>query len=100
MPSCSSDDPVTSTSTSTTPSKSKQQMATTKKKKNRCAVESCNKKLSLSQISIGKCKCENVFCSSHRNPEDHNCTYDFKMEGKKRLEIDNPKVEHQKIDKI
>ena len=25
------------------------------------------------------CKCENYFCLKHTHPEQHNCTFDFKL---------------------
>lgn len=51
----------------------------------RCYI--CKKKLGLMPF---KCKCEQEFCSLHRAPEDHACTYDFKKEGKMLLEKLNP----------
>mmetsp|Transcript_37571 Transcript_37571/g.117412 ORF Transcript_37571/g.117412 Transcript_37571/m.117412 type:complete len:284 (-) Transcript_37571:951-1802(-) len=44
-----------------------------KKKKNRCGV--CDKKVGLAGI---KCRCDLFFCSVHRYPECHNCTFDYK----------------------
>ena len=44
-----------------------------KKRKNRCGV--CRKKLMLTAIM---CRCEKKFCSQHRYPSDHNCTFDYK----------------------
>lgn len=64
--------------------------------KQRCAK--CNKKLGV--IMIMKCHCERVFCAQHRYAETHNCTYDYKMEGKKILQRDNPLVVGQKLPKI
>jgi len=48
--------------------------------KSRCYK--CNKKIGLTGI---KCKCNLYFCSKHRYAEEHNCSYDYKDEGKKRL---------------
>jgi hypothetical protein len=59
----------------------------------RCVV--CNKKLGLIPF---KCKCEEIFCSTHRAPEDHKCTYDFKTEGKAWLEKNNKVCITQKLD--
>ena len=42
-----------------------------KKKKNRCFT--CKKKVGLLGI---KCRCENLFCTTHRQPEDHACEFD------------------------
>jgi predicted nucleic acid binding AN1-type Zn finger protein len=47
-----------------------------------CAQEGCEKKLALTSI---QCKCEKKFCNTHRYPEDHACTFDFKSDGKKEL---------------
>jgi hypothetical protein len=45
------------------------------KKSSRCHV--CSKKLDLATRST-PCKCEHIFCSEHRQAEEHNCTFDFK----------------------
>mmetsp|Transcript_19152 Transcript_19152/g.28251 ORF Transcript_19152/g.28251 Transcript_19152/m.28251 type:complete len:166 (-) Transcript_19152:162-659(-) len=39
----------------------------------KCPV--CNKKVSLTSI---ECKCKQSFCSNHRYPEQHNCTFDYR----------------------
>lgn len=59
--------------------------------KPRCAQ--CNKKVLL----IIKCHCEKVFCSKHRHAEEHNCTYDFKTEGQKKLAEQNQPVVASKL---
>ena len=64
-------------------------------KKKRCPV--CNKKLKLVNF---KCKCDKIFCALHRMPEQHNCLYDFKTEGRDRIRKDNPRVVAEKIRKI
>lgn len=46
------------------------------KNRRRCFV--CNCRLDLAIREIGKCKCDYVFCSLHRLPEQHNCTFDHK----------------------
>jgi predicted nucleic acid binding AN1-type Zn finger protein len=58
----------------------------------------CPAKLKLTDFACGKCK--NRFCMSHRLPEAHACTFDFKEEGKKLLEARNPVVTGSKLDKI
>lgn len=40
----------------------------------RCLV--CSKKLGLTGL---ECKCGMMFCTAHRMPDSHNCTYDFKV---------------------
>ncbi|XP_049284286.1 uncharacterized protein LOC125764276 [Anopheles funestus] len=67
-----------------------------KSKKLRCAQ--CNKKLGV--IMIMKCHCEKIFCAQHRYAEAHNCSYDFKVEGRKVLEKNNPLVVADKLPKI
>ena len=47
-----------------------------------------------------KCKCGFTYCKSHRLPEDHECTYDFKQEGAKKLAKENPAIIASKISKI
>jgi hypothetical protein len=64
---------------------------------NRCSHSDCKKKLLLSDPA---CKCNVRFCMPHRMPESHNCTYDFKAEGRVKLEKDNPIVKAQMFEKI
>lgn len=66
------------------------------KKKARCLA--CNKRLNITNIY--NCRCGNVFCSQHRYPEVHHCSYDYKLNGRKLLEQQNPLVTADKIDKI
>jgi len=67
----------------------------TAKKKNRCTC--CNKKLGLVLFT---CRCGDNFCAEHRMSENHNCTYDYQNENKKRLELQLIKVAGEKISKI
>jgi len=70
-----------------------------KKKKERCGYGPCNKKLKFLDCSL-KCSCDMSFCTIHRLPENHECTYDFKSRGKKILENKLPKVSSEKVVKI
>ena len=45
------------------------------KKKNRCAHIKCNGKLKLSDM---KCRCHKIYCSKHRLPETHLCSWNPK----------------------
>ena len=63
--------------------------------KKRCF--SCNKKVGLLGI---ECKCTFVFCNGHRLPEDHECEFNHKEKGQKKLETEMVKVEFQKIQGI
>lgn len=58
----------------------------------------CKKKLSI--LSPFKCKCGNNFCSLHRYSDKHECTFDFKSEGRKQLVKENPKVSLDKCMKL
>lgn len=44
---------------------------------NKCHLSDCKSKLKLSDLS---CKCSQRFCSKHRLPETHSCSYDFKKD--------------------
>jgi len=47
---------------------------------NRC--EECKKKVGILGL---QCKCNKLFCVSHLQAELHNCSYDYKKEGKENL---------------
>lgn len=70
-------------------------LATEVKTKNRCGH--CPKKLTLTDTM---CKCSQRFCMAHRHPELHSCTFDFKAEGQKILEANNPKTIASKLNKL
>ena len=48
--------------------------ASTEPNKTRC--KSCNKKLALTAFN---CRCGDYYCSKHRHAEEHNCSYDYKI---------------------
>ena len=45
-------------------------------------------------------RCGSSFCSEHRYPEAHACAYDYKAEGKRLIERNNPLVTAPKLPKI
>lgn len=49
--------------------------------KTRCAI--CKIKLDTVSITIGKCRCDMIYCSRHRHPEQHQCNKleEFKING-------------------
>ncbi|XP_039117424.1 zinc finger A20 and AN1 domain-containing stress-associated protein 1-like [Dioscorea cayenensis subsp. rotundata] len=59
--------------------------------------ESCKKKIGLTGFS---CKCGGEFCSSHRLPETHHCSIDFKGSGKNSIAKNNPVVKADKVHRI
>ncbi len=68
-----------------------------KKKKNICALNGCQNKLSIISFS---CKCQKKFCSVHRLPEDHSCTFDYQTHGKCIIAKKNPQILNAKITHI
>ncbi|OVA03582.1 zinc finger protein [Macleaya cordata] len=62
---------------------------------NRCST--CRKRVGLTGF---RCKCGITFCSSHRYPEQHGCTFDFKAVGREAIAKANPIVKAEKLDKI
>ncbi|EDO38424.1 predicted protein, partial [Nematostella vectensis] len=66
------------------------------KKKTRCF--SCGKKTGLA--TTYQCRCGNSFCATHRYAEVHSCTYDYKSEGRKIIEQNNPVIAAPKLPKI
>ncbi|KAK7111772.1 hypothetical protein V1264_011349 [Littorina saxatilis] len=67
-----------------------------KKATKRCYV--CGKKTGLA--TSYQCRCGNNFCATHRYAESHDCTFDYKSEGRKLLEQSNPVVSAPKLPKI
>lgn len=59
--------------------------------------QACNKKLGLFEY---KCKCGKKFCISHLQAEFHQCTFDYKLEGKEKLRKENEIVIAQKLEKL
>lgn len=62
---------------------------------NRCAV--CRKRVGLTGF---KCRCGVTFCGSHRYPEHHGCTFDYKSMGRVAIAMANPLVKGEKLHKI
>ena len=63
-----------------------------------CAKEGCKRNIPLIEW---KCRCEKKFCTKHRLPEKHNCTYDFKMSEEEQKKKSNElKCKSQQMDII
>ena len=61
--------------------------------------ENCNKKIS--GLIIYKCKCNYIkLCNNCKFPENHNCNYDYKLEHKNKLIIQNPLILPKKVESI
>jgi len=67
------------------------------KSKNRCNYSTCKIKLGLIPF---ECRCSMNFCTEHRLPESHQCSFDYKTFGKLLIEKNNQKVIGEKIHKI
>ncbi|XP_022659522.1 zinc finger AN1 domain-containing stress-associated protein 15-like [Varroa jacobsoni] len=61
----------------------------------RCPV--CKGKLKLVSFT---CRCGSEFCQRHRNPEDHDCDFDYRDLGKQELMKNNPIIRPKKITKL
>ncbi|XP_010542567.1 PREDICTED: zinc finger A20 and AN1 domain-containing stress-associated protein 3-like [Tarenaya hassleriana] len=62
---------------------------------NRCST--CRRRVGLTGF---KCRCGFVYCGSHRYPEQHHCSFDFKGMGKEQIAKANPIVKAEKLEKI
>ena len=66
-----------------------------KNKTNRCFE--CNKRLGLFAI---KCKCNNIFCATHRYSEKHICSYNYKHHQTEDLKKELIIIKPEKVTKI
>ena len=67
------------------------------KKNNKCEAQNCTKKLKLTDLV---CRCDKLFCSEHRMPEVHKCSFSYKEYGRTILALKLIKCNGQKIIKI
>ncbi|KAE8037454.1 hypothetical protein FH972_010041 [Carpinus fangiana] len=98
----SSPSPSSSVSTTTDPvspavvvAVNQQDESQAKAKANRCVA--CRRRVGLTGF---ECRCGMTFCGSHRYPEQHGCTFDFKGMGRDQIARANPVVKAQKLDMI
>ena len=66
-----------------------------KRPENRCSF--CRKRIGLMGF---KCKCDLMFCSTHRYSDKHNCAFDYKSEAQDAIAKANPIVKADKVEKI
>ncbi|XP_008788284.2 zinc finger A20 and AN1 domain-containing stress-associated protein 5 [Phoenix dactylifera] len=59
----------------------------------RCTA--CRKRVGLTGF---KCRCGATYCGTHRYPEQHGCTFDFKVAGREAIARANPVVKARKLD--
>lgn len=48
-----------------------------------CRCYCCNKKVGFTGI---ECRCGFVYCGTHRYPDQHSCTFDFKTHDRENLQ--------------
>ena len=72
-------------------------MSFTEENNKKCSYPECNKKIKLTDFP---CKCGKYFCKMHIFSSDHFCSYDFKEEDKKSINIKKLECKSKKIDKI
>ncbi|KAI8869708.1 hypothetical protein GQ42DRAFT_24949 [Ramicandelaber brevisporus] len=56
----------------------------------------CRGKVPLVKQITNKCKCSFVYCDTHKQPQKHDCTFDYASYGKDILQRLNPKVAENK----
>lgn len=66
------------------------------RRKPRC--DQCSRRLRIA--TTFECRCNRVFCSQHRHAEEHGCTFDYRAEGRRMLEMANPVVAPHRLPKI
>ena len=57
----------------------------------------CNRKIGLLGF---QCKCEFYFCAEHRYSDKHECSFDYKEQGRQQLTKANPTIAPQKVESI
>lgn len=67
------------------------------KKTEQMKCEECGKKLGYMDFT---CKCGKNFCNKHRYPEDHTCSFNFKLSEKEKLKNLLPNCQPKKITTI
>ncbi len=70
---------------------------TQENKSSRCTV--CNIKVKMDGWSC-KCNVSVLFCTKHRLPFDHGCSYNFKKDHSDKLKLSNIKCIKEKIEQI
>lgn len=57
----------------------------------------CAHRLSIVESTVGRCKCDGTFCTKHKTPEKHDCTYDFHTNHKKQMQETLKQVKDPKV---
>ncbi|MCO5609573.1 hypothetical protein L7F22_063803 [Adiantum nelumboides] len=83
------------TSSSSAPATEPPASALDPQKPNRCLA--CRKRVGLTGF---KCRCGDVFCSSHRYSDQHQCPFDYKAVARQAIAARNPVVKGDKVTKL
>ena len=75
--------------------KKEERVTTQPKPQNRCRT--CRKKIGIYGFS---CQCDGYFCTVHRYPEFHDCSFDYKKAGREKISKENQEIKGSKINKI
>mmetsp|Transcript_7260 Transcript_7260/g.10727 ORF Transcript_7260/g.10727 Transcript_7260/m.10727 type:complete len:119 (-) Transcript_7260:1118-1474(-) len=67
----------------------------TKQDKDRCGA--CKRKLGPMSFA---CRCGVFYCSRHRLPEQHNCTFDHRTHAQRKLSEENPQIIADKFNRL
>eukprot|EP00827_Trimyema_finlayi_P000755 TRINITY_DN1208_c0_g1_i5.p3 TRINITY_DN1208_c0_g1~~TRINITY_DN1208_c0_g1_i5.p3 ORF type:complete len:170 (+),score=59.17 TRINITY_DN1208_c0_g1_i5:64-573(+) len=73
----------------------KPEVNTQEKQKTACSL--CKKKVGYLGF---QCKCDELFCNLHRQPEKHNCKFDFKNFEKQKLKQNLIQVKGEKLEQM
>ncbi len=76
----------------TSSAKTAQTQSVTLPTKITCGLEECRKKVQTIYTSSNCGGCDTYYCKAHRQPEDHECTFDYKKAGRDLLEQELTKV--------
>jgi predicted nucleic acid binding AN1-type Zn finger protein len=64
------------------------------------SVAVCKRKIGILDEVVNKCKCGHVFCTLHREPEVHACTFDWKKYQSDKLKQQLCTADRDKTNKI
>jgi len=60
----------------------------------------CDKNITTLQSITNKCKCTYIFCSIHKFPENHMCSFNYKHNYQSVLSSNMPVIKGEKINQI
>jgi hypothetical protein len=73
--------------------------AVEKKKKSCCPVDGCKYRMKLAD-TISVCRCGVSYCPSHRYPDEHRCSYNYRAAATELLSTQMVKCVGDRLEKI